>query len=300
MSTNLDTSELVFHVRARNELARSFPEVTPFSSSQMRDVLEGVSATIARNAAREGWDDSTFQKCLIDAFAFVDEMRTVLSAATVTGLNPGGANANGRSQETSKQQLDIWRHRNALLEPTDVKRNRDLWPVEYDTVMELCRRYIAWPWMHCRAIDRVLLDAAFYVEVMEADQLLHSDRADGRLKALTTLLRETGTLVLSLAVGVSAAERFEWWAGVLSGVGLFVILRLYWIMSTKCEREKDLRMRRLIVEMNSAARLMRRDQVNVTTVREQLRIAANNGAVWAAEIYAIIDSAIQRNPVTWK
>jgi hypothetical protein len=245
-----------------------------------------------------------------DAIELVREVRTWVKGYTDTGL----ADEKEPTKEKFKKEREVWRHE---LNPQHIVNSGRAPEIDRAGIEEAVSTYLAGHW-RCSAMDHLLLDILVGMEFYAySDEMVNEVVPPGfpprsplkQKHPILDYLQGSFLYLVIIAVPVSAlmfASSENWigegWAVGISGV-LSVVVLVMWGIFTVCLPSlwrKHNKARKQTLELMGSMRTVYQElkgggPFSSRHFRKSLEAVEENGAVWPAPVFALLDDIDQRN-----
>ena len=287
---------------------------------QTRSLVELLVASVDRYCATRPDPAYNFEFRAPDALRFLRELQKA--------LNPPTSDDSWRSSyveeflslpgltehEKNDAKNNIWSHRNVVAVVRDGKKVRDYWPISADELSELCFEYLKHPEYELPELELIMVDALIYrttLAVAESTkevlagilgQITGANSGSTlRLAWFSAAKSGAGSIVrlcLAAVTGFAAAGQHGWWAGVLTSVALWAMLRYLQVLNSNGDDIK--RQVQLLEHMLVLSNSLADSRISPAYIKQRLLAVADRGAVWPTAAIALVERAAQRSPVAWK
>jgi hypothetical protein len=272
-----------------------------------------------RTAEYSSFDHHSFSDVLSDTKNFLSELRGTLNPINPSLLYPNGGTAvyeksfyesrlgfPHRKDENPETWLNFFTFNNeisllALLQ--EGKESSLFWPI--GDLAFLCAEYLRKPWIQCGRIDRLLIRAMLYTQVID----LHERVTLASLNRYTDAYkkRERKAMLWSVLwwlvaalIGVGAAITHGWWAAPVVAPAFVLLIDL---MHRQIGREVSTTQLGLLSTLDAIHRvflLTGKNELSIVLLRERLTsVKIAESEPLRDEIFSIIDCAVARGVVLW-
>jgi len=276
------------------------------------------------------------ENLLNDAANFIEELRGELNPLNTTPSHPepnwkrlyvdGTPSYVDRLfswENTTFENREEWLWRNIewLLNDAFEKGTDSKYYWYVGDLSDICMEYLKRPWVQCKAVDHLLIQAMIYQTLLNVgegikpillrlkkDRILGMDIGYRRNKRtyssalLKPVLIDTAVSIARFliggVVGFGVATTHGLGAGVFAGLVVWILLRAYAALTNR-KLSEDERLLQLYQYTREAYALINQYPLSPVYLRERLIATVDKGVHLPIGIFAILDSAIAREPLTW-
>lgn len=297
--------------------------------SQFNEIAKAVAKSVAEYSQSRGESSERFEDRLNDAFDVLTSIRYATNEKTHIDWSEE-EEGEGKKAEREKAEHTIWHHGETLFAFQKGYESEYAKKVDVENLEQEARRYLTRPWMENGELERIIVDAIAFSEVVSFGEELKQHApgpvtfldlnpayfsAKGNLIKMGWKQFQYGLtkLVVKAAIFIGGPIALGWYfwnrghedqviIGGAAYVGLVVLYFVYRILrrvfgkkpKTILEKGED-----LLVDMHGAYGMLKGPVVSPTAAREQFLDTARRGAVWSGVIFSMLDHAIQRSPALW-
>lgn len=265
---------------------------------------------IVKLRERAGCDDELFRREIWEA---VDVLREIQSAITPIGVDSKGEG----NQRYAWPRLWVWPSEDAVITPPKHWIGRS--PISVDHLDKAIAKYLKRPWLQHDIIDASVINALLFTALAEFAEQVRIGTATGTPNWSYILSGGNELAQLGWAVSLAIIGFLARWvilpaiaiglivfdlqtaAIVVFGLwGLYILYRILMIPTRwrlrKARRAASAKADEIIHAITHAWSASRGSTINPSTLKELVREAEGQGAIFRPVLHTLIDRAIQRDP----
>ncbi len=279
-------------------------------------------------AVEHKWDDETKSQELYEAICVLCDIRYAMYP------DPDTTAPAEQRLDWEKSRRQLWWHRDEQIAFIEGRTSRHGHHISKELLLNAVGKYLKRPWMQDRILDWLLCDALVFFETYGVACLLKEEALKANLgdsfesiftvaawngswseielrnaKLRLRKLRNVLLLYVGVPLAVYAGLRFfnetqlANLVGVLASAGLVLAFILDKVLAQffpyRYQRVSVQVLEDLWSQMSTAYASLIRFPLNPGLIKATLLAATPKGAVWDGAVFALLERAIQQDPIVW-